>query len=160
MITVFNIARFVFLIGGAIAGLIKPLHPSMAGQNLPAPAMTNPSPITSPPPVTNKEITKAGIGIKCVLRMMSECPSNTVDQSIVGETDDGQPVYAVMIRHHNPDAIRQLQQDGVAINSIMDTIATARISENEIRDLLSSPSVERVDLSRMAYPTGHQSDHH
>jgi hypothetical protein len=95
---------------------------------------------------------KAGLGIQCVIDNQSDCPPG-LDQTIIGKTSKGDAIYPVFIRHSDPDRLRQLQSNGLPINSIMMKIATARLTRQQIIDIVTDPAVITIRLSGEATPS-------
>jgi hypothetical protein len=95
---------------------------------------------------------KAGLGIQCIIDNQTDCPPG-LDQMIIGKTSKGGAIYPVFIRHSNPDRLRQLQSNGLPINSIMTKIATARLTREQIIDIMTDPTVITIRLSGVATPS-------
>jgi hypothetical protein len=68
---------------------------------------------------------------------------------LVTGTRDGTTVYAVILRVSDADAVRDA---GIPLNSVQGSVATARLSVDQIRDAARVPEVARVEESGRVRP--------
>jgi hypothetical protein len=68
---------------------------------------------------------------------------------VVSTRSDGTKQYAVIIRSGNPD---ELRASGIPVDAVVGDVITARVSKEELRKLVSLPSVRAVTNSGRDYP--------
>ena len=67
----------------------------------------------------------------------------------VSNRPGGEKEYGVIIRSSNPEDLRS---SGILINSVMGDVITARLTVEEMRRVLTIPSVRAVQNSSKNYP--------
>lgn len=69
---------------------------------------------------------------------------------LVTSTHDGETVYAVLLRVSDADAVRDA---GIPLNSVQGSVATARLTTEQLRSAARLSSVTRIEPSGTTRPT-------
>jgi hypothetical protein len=95
--------------------------------------------------LSNEEMNKLSPALQRVVQ--GEDPPPLSD--LVTATRDGETVYAVILRVTDAQAVREA---GISLNSVQGSVATARLTVDQIRDAARVPEVARIEESGRVRP--------
>jgi hypothetical protein len=97
------------------------------------------------PLLTDRELAK----LDPPLQKLMGGGSISENQFDVSSRPGGEKEYGVIIRSSNPE---ELRSSGIPINSVIGDVITARLTVDELRKVLTIPSVHALQNSSKNYP--------